>query len=279
MLKLNQKKLISILLAGFTIVSGEYCNYLMKNYSKCDNDAKDDTLDTSASKIVNNELCNVNMFDKFLEKHLLSSDDLYSYNDYYLSDNDEVKMNILSENDIKTGALIKNLDSEGRYLVSDTLLKILDDKGNFITYLKFDKDSVVVDLKPGKYFISQVANNMSYLPNTEETEFDVSEGKLTEVKILNKKSKSGVIIYNVDADTGENISLLNATIIDSNNSLFHFITNSDPYRVVLAPGLYTLLVSDNSGFYGEDEVSYIFNVDYSFSKITIEHSKQNVKTK
>ena len=89
--------------------------------------------------------------------------------------------------------------------------------------------------------------------------------------------KTGAIIYNVDSETGENISLLNATIIDANESKFYFMTNIDPYRVVLAPGFYTLLISDSKGIYGEDEQCYSFYVADTFSKITIEHSKQKVK--
>ena len=271
----SKKKLISILLTGLTLVTGEYCNYWMNNSidTHSDNDDKDDK---SYVIMANDEDINISSYNKLLEKKVFGIYSDYSYNDYYLSD-DNVKMEVLSESNIKTGALIRNLDLEGRYLVSDTLFKILDSDGNFITYLKIDNDDIVVNLKPGKYVISQVANNMGYLPNTEEVEFSVLENKIREVKFFNKKSKTGAIIYNIDSDTGENISLLNATIIDANNSTFHFMTNIDPYRVVLAPGFYTLLISDSKGVYGEDEQCYSFYVDDTFSKIIIEHSKQKVK--
>ena len=242
MLRVNQKKIISLLLVGVNII-----------------------------------IDNGNSFIDVLN----SIDIMPTYKDNVsnlIVENDN-NIKPLSENNISTGILIRNIDSNSKAIVCDTLFKITDKNGFLISYVKFERDPLVVDLKPGNYYLSEVNNNMSYLLRDKKIPFSVFEDKINEVVFENEKSKSGAIIYCIDGETLKNVKNLYVAIIDKNDNVYNFVIFGDPYRVVLAPGSYTIVIDDMSGEYNNQQICSYFTIkDNEYEKLEFKFNK-DVKTK
>ena len=109
--------------------------------------------------------------------------------------------------------------------------------------------------------------------------FSVFEDKINEVVFENEKSKSGAIIYCIDGETLKNVKNLYVAIIDKNDNVYNFVIFGDPYRVVLAPGSYTIVIDDMYGEYNNQQICSYFTIkDNEYEKLEFKFNK-DVKTK
>ena len=67
--------------------------------------------------------------------------------------------------------------------------------------------------------------------------------------------------------------------IDKNDNVYNFVIFGDPYRVVLAPGSYTIVIDDMSGEYNNQQICSYFTIkDNEYEKLEFKFNK-DVKTK
>lgn len=223
-LRIHPKAIVSVLLIGTTLVCKAYHPYLSGTIQTKKNT---DNKPTSSHSMYIEET-SVDTVDEKIIKMLS------------LEDNNHTK-------EIKTGVCIKCVDEYTGNNVSDTALEIYTKQNKKVYEYCSNNEPAVIELDEGDYYLKQVRNNIAYFPKEDITAFKVKNNEINSLRIENKKSKTGLLIYNTDPNTGENISNLYVAIISEDKDNFYCYTSSiEPRCVHLAPGIYNVYVSQNT---------------------------------
>ena len=263
----KSKALISILLAGCTIISAEYSTYLNRNKSK--NTSYHRPQEAILFSDDNNTL---------ILNGLLNSDKVDEEVDYLDIDNRTQKVKKIDYNqENKSGVLIRNISTGNGEQIPKTVLKILTNDDKLVLYIKTEDKPYTYELDPGKYKLQQVYNNISYIPTSDIVEFEVHKDKIEEVKFLNKPSTTGILLIVSNEQDNSYIDNLYVSILDSNNNSINFITSKEPRVIRLAPNEYTLLVQDSYNIYEEKCIS--FTVTDNMEKLEVVYNENKIKQK
>ena len=255
----NSKAIMAILLSGLAVVSNEYNNYLSKD--------NDDAI-SSVVKISNR-------VEELYKKKILSNNKV-NYLD--IKNDADLVFSYLEDNNINNGVCIKNVDERTGQQIDNSIFEIDDLFGHFVTYIKTEKNDCIVKLNPGKYKLNQIYNNMSYLPNDTIIYFEVKKDDISTITINNELANSGILLYNVDSQNGNNIEGLSVSIVNSNNSFMFFTTSKEPRCIRLVPDEYTLFAYNNIT---NQEIEYSFKVnnEKKLQKVVLEYDVDKIKMK
>lgn len=141
-----------------------------------------------------------------------------------------------------TGARISKQDITNKEELPGATLVIKDSKGKEIEKWVSTTEPHFVELKPGKYTLSETIAPEGYKLTTETIEFEVKkDGTITHVIMYNEPSTGVVKISKQDITTKEELPGATLIIKDANgNEVDRWVSTTEPHYVQLKPGEYTL---------------------------------------
>ena len=187
----------------------------------------------------------------------------------------------------KTGAKISKQDiaekgkKDAKELPGATLV-IKDENGNEVDKWVSTNEIHYVDLKPGKYTLSETIAPVGYKVTTETIEFEVkNDGTIAKVTMYNEPNKTGVKISKQDITSKE--ELPGATLVvkdESGNEVARWLSGDKPVYIELEPGNYTLteITAPNGYDLSYEVIRFTVNEDGTTNGDVVMYNSKTPKT-